>query len=728
MAWSALHGTDGSVVVYRQTDGVDSPGGTFTLAFNGETSKPLPWNASAEALEQALESLEEVGDVSVTATYPARGATGGENSSTASATWTVEFTTLGTPANIGDLPLLEADGSFLTGSTVGVTVEEMSAGCCAVEISANGGADFSSTGSYSESLLPPVAAFRYQDRAMVRSVTPSAGPTSGGTEVLVSGTGFDLPSALIASEDQNGDFVCVFGGRIESPATRINSSAVTCASPFTSRLESGAMSVAVRWPGSVSSSTTTAAFTYFDDVTLQALTPRRGSNAGGFATFVSIGRGSFSAVGVVEVTCAIELRIPSNLTGGSATLNFSAPATAELPSTVLEGKETYSCYVPGLDGLFPGISAEDWMGHDWGAIALVSLSGNNGADLTAPLIFTYFPRPVVASALPGLGVDSGGTSVMVHGTWFAPPEGGYDDSELLCRFGNTAPVPAQYVLDGALACISPPHTNVAAVMSVAVESARVFHATHEVLVRIPSPTGGQINASSGYSGLGTWTVSLEDYETYPLGANVTSDEMAVALSSLPSVGRATVTAEYRSISDPYAGLTWNETLFTVYFAARGGALPVLTVNSSDLREKSSEEIAVDGFVENVFGFPLLAPEISARTVEGGHDGDGIVREVQVLRTYRSKILPEVQTLTVMTGMPPTAEVRAAGWFFWPFPSVEKNPQIKYRCHLLGSLSYIVNVCTRDGSAAKILPTNLPLNTRSKSSPWRQMKPSRASSR
>lgn len=659
MAWSALHGTDGGVVVYRHTDGVDSPGGTFTLAFNGETTQPLPWNTSAEAVEQALESLGEVGDVAVTATYPARGATGGENSSTASATWTVDFTTLGTPANIGDLPLLEADGSFLTGTTAGVTVEEISAGCCAVEVSANGGADFSSTGSDSAGSRPPVAAFRYQDRAMVRSVTPSAGPTSGGTEVLVSGTGFDLPSALIASDDQSGDFVCVFGGQLESPATRINSTAVMCMSPFAPRGEPGAMSVSVRWSGSVSPSTTTAAFTFYEDVTLQVLAPRRGSNAGGFATSVSIGQGSFAAVSVVEVTCAIELRIPSNLTGGFTALNVSAPATAELPSTLLGGKERYSCNVPGLDGLFPGVSAGDWAGNDWSAVALVSLSGNNGADLTAPLSFTYFPKPAVVSALPGLGVDGGGTSVIVHGTWFAPPEGGYDDSEILCRFGNTAPVPARYISDGALTCISPPHTNVAAVISVAVESARVFHATQEVLLRIPSPTGSEPNASSLYSGSGTWTLSLEGFETYPMAVNVTSDEMAVALSALPSVGNVAVTAEHGSLSDPYAGLTWNETVFTVYFTARGGELPVLSLNSSDLQEKSTEEVAVDGFVENVFAFPVLAPEISARTVEVGHDGDGIVREVQVLKTHRSELLPEVQTLTVMTGLPPTPEVRAA---------------------------------------------------------------------
>lgn len=695
VAWSTLQGTEGSVSVYRQTDGADSPGGTFTLAFNGEVSQALPWNASAASLEQALEFLHGVGDVAVTATHPTGFISNDENSSTAAATWLVEFTTVGMPANIGDLPLLESDGSFLTGTATSVTVEEISAGCCVVEVSANGGVDYTSAGSDSTGHRSAIVnAFRYQDRATVRSVTPSAGPTSGGTAVFVLGTGFDLPSAWTSPETDmgSGDFVCVFGGRLESPASRINSTTVTCTSPFILRRESGAMSVTVRWPGSVSLSTSTAAFTYYEDVTLQALTPRRGSNVGGIATAVSIGQGSFSTMGVVDVTCHIEVRLPSNLTGGYATFNFSAPAIVELSSTPLEWdsgtvvavaperigtkEEKYSCEIPGLEPFFPGVSVEDWVNDDWGTIALVSLSGNGGADRTAPLTFTYFPRPSVVSCLPGLGADGGGTPVVVHGMWFAPPEGGYDESELLCRFGHAAPVSARYISNTALACTTPPHSNVAAIVSAVVESAWVFHATQEILLRIPSPMGGQPNASSYYSGSGTWTLSLEDFETYPIGSNVTSDEMAVALSALPNIGNVTVIAEYRSVPDPYAGLSWNETSFMVYFADRGGDLPILSANTQDLRVKSSGEIAVDGFAEAVFGFPLLAPEVVSRVVQIGHDGDGIAREVQVLRTNRPELSAEVQTLTVATGLSPTAEVSSL--FGGPFSVAEMYDKSTYR--------------------------------------------------
>ncbi|CAM9254235.1 unnamed protein product, partial [Hapterophycus canaliculatus] len=641
VAWSELDGTDGNIRVYRQADGVDSPGGTFTLAFKGDVSEPLPWNANAASVEEALESLPQVGDVSVVATmYPGATTAVGQNSSVAAAAWTIEFTTVGTPANLGDLPLLQADGSFLTGIATSVSAAEISAGCCAVQVSANGGVDFTSIGydsSDENSSRGNAAAFRYQDRATVHSVTPRAGPVSGGTTVLLSGAGFDLPSFSMATgtEMNPGGFVCVFGGRLESPAARLNSTTVECTSPSMPRGEPGPVSVAVRWPGSVSSSTTTAAFTFYEDVVLKAVSPRRGSNVGGYAASVSIGRGSFTAGGVTDVTCAIEVRLPSNLTGGYRALNFSLPAV-EISSAEPEGypgtvdvSERHSCGVPGLEDSFPEVDAEDWVDNDWGAVALVRLSGNGGADLTAPLAFTYFPTPSVTRALPALGVDGGGTSVVVYGTWLAPPDGGHDEADLLCRFGHTAPVPARYVSDGALACVSPPHANVAAVLSVLVESAHVFHAMQEVLLRVPSPTGLYPNTSSFILRSGTWTLSLEDFETYPLGANVTADEMAGALSALPNIGNASVAAENRFLSDPY----------------------------TDLAAMASEGSAIDELAEGVFSFPVLVPEIYVRTVEAGNDGDGIVREVQVLRSNRSTASAEVQTITVVTGLSPTAEIQ-----------------------------------------------------------------------
>ena len=322
-------------------------------------------------------------------------------------------------------------------------------------------------------------------------------------------------------------------------------------------------------------------------------------------------------------------------------------------------KETYVCDIPGLDEIFPGVKVDGWLDKDWRAVAFISLSGNGGIDLTSPLTFMYAPMPTVIALEPRLGVDGGGTSVIVHGSRFQPPHGGYDTFELLCRFGDMTPMPARYISDIALACTSPPHTNTPAVMSVTVESAFVFHETQEVLLRIPSPMGTPPNGttSSLVSVSGTWTLSLEEFETYPMEANITAEDMATALSALPNISNATVTSDNRSYSDPYAGLSWTETTFQVYFSARSGDIPMLSTNGSRLQLRYTEKKAVDESDEDNIGLPALSPEVLVRVLEEGHGGNGSVREVQVLKTNRSGLSAEVQTVTIATALSPTAEVR-----------------------------------------------------------------------
>lgn len=679
VAWSTLEGTEGKVQVYRYADGADSVGGTFTLSFGGDSnvSSPIPWNASAASVEFALESLPQVGDVTVIADPDVA-----NTRSSSAVAWLVEFTTVGQPANIGDLPLLQADGSYLTGTAVGVAAEEVSAGCCAVEVSANGGADYTSTigvdGENSNKNI--TVAFRYQDKAVVQKVVPSTGPASGGTPVVLFGTGFDLPSTnsmvLSSSENVDNGFVCVFGARQESPAVRLNSTSVQCTTPSTPLRASAVVSVTVRWPGSVTLSVTTAAFTYYEDVTLSALIPRRGSNTGGYSTLVPVGRGSYSVMRV-DVTCIIEVRISSNLTDGYSVREYFVPAaevsdasifnvTAKVAEEQALYKEAYVCNMPGLSDFFQGMDAEDWTDHDWEATALVSLSGNSGINLTAPTTFSYFPRPNVLAVHPALGVDGGGTVVTVSGNRFVSPRGGYNERELLCRFGHATPVHARYISSDTVECTSPRHANEVAIMSIMVEGASVFHSTQEVRLRIPSPLSNDSSAVSSFHAIidktsavsGTWTLSLEELGTLTMNANVTAAEMTVALSELPNVGNVTVTIEHSySVPDPYAGLAWNETAFTVYFDDRGGHIPTMSANTSGLRVGSSSEEERPTNTEQEFNvWPVLAPQVLVSVVKDGHDGDGVVREVQVLRTNRSELLAEVQTVTLSTASSPAAEV------------------------------------------------------------------------
>ncbi|CAM9117614.1 unnamed protein product, partial [Sphacelaria rigidula] len=597
VAWSTLRGTDGRVNVYRSANGVDSPGGSFTLSFGDDyPTEPIVANATPAALEAALEALPTVGDVAVTVDTLSRSDLVDQTTYTA---WLVEYTTLGTPPNLGDLPLLGTDGSFLTGTNVSAMVEEVSKGCCAVQLSVNGGQDYTSTTAVGGKAGGNTAAFKYQNRAVVRTILPSAGPAAGGTQISVSGAGFDAPSStssemeagLVSTEGSGSDMTCVFGGRLESPGVRLNSSVVLCNSPPVQHGSSRVVSVAVRWSGSVFPSLTTAAFSYYDEVMLGSLAPRRGSNAGGYSTIASVADGSFDVVGFDMVTCIVEVRLPSNITGSYTTRGF-----------ISEAEPAYSCEIPGIGDLFDGVSGEHWLEGDWGAIALVSLSGNGGVDRSSSLSFTYTARPSVVAVEPTLGGDTGGTPVIVRGRRLTQPIGGFNDGEVLCRFGHAPVVPARHLSDEAIECTTPQHTNVPAVLTVAIEGAAVFHETQQVVVRAPFP------------------ITMENIQEWGEGA------VAFSLSSWPVLhGTWTLTLEGFETNAINATATTAGTTYTVHFTARGGDIPTMTANSTNL---------------------LPTPQVVVRTVEDGHDGDEVAREIQVVRVTRPALTAEVQSITV----------------------------------------------------------------------------------
>jgi hypothetical protein len=89
-------------------------GGTFTLSFVGQTTGPIAYNATAVAVQAALQSLTALGVGNVTVT----GANGGP--------WTVTFAGLLATTPV---PLLGSDSSLLTGGTgPSVVVTQVTAG------------------------------------------------------------------------------------------------------------------------------------------------------------------------------------------------------------------------------------------------------------------------------------------------------------------------------------------------------------------------------------------------------------------------------------------------------------------------------------------------------------------------------------------------------------------------------------------------------------------------
>jgi hypothetical protein len=92
-------------------------GGTFTLAFRGQVSAPISFDAPPWEVQAALQALPSVGLVGVRAADGSAGVCGGGAGSAPGNTFTVAFQTL-----LGALPLLVADGALLQGPAGGVAL------------------------------------------------------------------------------------------------------------------------------------------------------------------------------------------------------------------------------------------------------------------------------------------------------------------------------------------------------------------------------------------------------------------------------------------------------------------------------------------------------------------------------------------------------------------------------------------------------------------------------
>lgn len=100
---------------------------------------------------------------------------------------------------------------------------------------------------------------------VVTGLTPSAGPTAGGTNVVISGSGF------------TGATEVDFGNTVSVPFTVVNDGEITVTSPS----GGGLVSIIVIGPGDESALSYHDVFTYADAPTIAELFPSTGPTSGG---------------------------------------------------------------------------------------------------------------------------------------------------------------------------------------------------------------------------------------------------------------------------------------------------------------------------------------------------------------------------------------------------------------------------------------------------------------
>lgn len=287
-----------------------------------------------------------------------------------------------------------------------------------------------------ESVASNFLTFQYHDDIEIEQVSPSNGPSSGGTVVRVSGSGFlDLPEAA-----------CRFGAGEPTPATVINSGTLVCtAGSLTAAAGTSvgqgtdnifanssraqrAVELRVAMNGvDFAPINTSMSFVYDEDMTVVALVPDRGPATGGVRVIV---RGSGFRRDE-RLACRFGLQeVTADFIRGDTIVCLSPPqvrVSQVSVSVTLNGQDFSS-------GLQRVPSTPSTAGE---------------SDELGGVLFTYTDRAAVTGLTPESGSTRGGTVVTVSGVNFA------DSSTLLCRFGHLITSVAAFVSTEVVSCVSP---------------------------------------------------------------------------------------------------------------------------------------------------------------------------------------------------------------------------------------------------------------------------------
>jgi subtilisin family serine protease len=199
------------------------------------------------------------------------------------------------------------------------------------------------------------------------SVSPSAGPVTGGTEVTLTGTGFQIAGTTTVS----------FGGNACSDVVVIDSTSLTCSTPAAAA--AGAVAVTVTNPDS-QFATAAGAFTYtLLPPTLSSVSPSYGVISGG--TLLTLEGTEFQ-------------------TSGSTTVNVGDDACIDV---IVVDASTITCRSPAAAG--PGIVDVEVVNPD-------------GQSVTLSLAFEYRHTPAIVSVTPATGWTIGGTEITIEGDHF----------------------------------------------------------------------------------------------------------------------------------------------------------------------------------------------------------------------------------------------------------------------------------------------------------------------
>ncbi|MGY3117865.1 hypothetical protein ACVWXQ_001802 [Bradyrhizobium sp. S3.14.4] len=281
--------------------------------------------------------------------------------------------------------------------------------------------------------------FTYVAPPTVTAISPTSGPTGGGTSVIITGTNFSTTTGAAG----------VKFGAINAASYTVNSNTqITATSPA----GTGTVDVTVTTVGGTSATTASDQFTYVGAPTVTSISPTSGPGAGG--TTVTITGTNFSGATAVVFGAAAATGV---------TVNSATQITATSPA----GTSTIDIRVTTAGGT----------------------SATSAADQ-----FTYIASPIVTSISPTAGPQTGGTVVTITGTNFT--------GVTAVSFGGTAATGFTFNSATSITATSPPGTGAVDVRvttpggTSATSAADQFTYAGPPSITSISPTGGPLGGGT----------------------------------------------------------------------------------------------------------------------------------------------------------------------------------------------------------------------------------------
>ncbi len=462
--------------------------------------------------------------------------------------------------------------------------------------------------------------FTYVPAPTVTSISPTSGPTSGGTTVTITGTNFSGATAV------------TFGGTAASGFTVNSNTQITATAPAQA---AGTIDVRVTTGGGTSATSAADQFTYVSAPTVTSVSPTAGPTAGGTSVVIT----GTNLSGATAVTF-----------GATAATGFTVNGATQITATAPAGTGTVDVRITTAGGT----------------------SATSAADQ-----FTYVPAPTVTSISPTSGPQAGGTTVTLTGTNLS--------GATAVTFGATAATGFTVNSATQITATAPAGTGTVDVRITTVGGTSATSAADQ-FTYVPAPTVTSVSPASG-SSIGGTTVTLTGTNftgatavtfggTAATGFTVNSATQITATAPAGSAGtvdvRVTTTGgtsatgaagqfTYVAITvtpatlagTPKVGVSFNETL-----TASGGATPYTFAMASGSTLPTGLSLSPAGVISGTptaagaFSFTVQATDNSS--ISGQRTYSGSVTAATVVLTPAASTLPAARLNTAYAGQTFTA--------------------------------------------------------------------------